>query len=76
MDDGFAIDVPGRSPRGERGLKLTQHQPDIFGHGRSPRGERGLKLPGLENPDLVKKSLPPRGAWIEIIAKDMRKDDT
>ena len=33
---------------------------------RSPRGERGLK--SLENPTLKKmnRSLPSRGAWIEI----------
>ena len=33
----------GRSPRGERGLKLSPFQVSRFHDGRSPRGERGLK---------------------------------
>ena len=33
---------------------------------RSPHGERGLKFPLLYMIDDVEKSLPPRGAWIEI----------
>ena len=33
---------------------------------RSPHGERGLKLIAADDVVLPIKSLPPRGAWIEI----------
>ena len=56
-----------RSPRGERGLKFS----GVFvvlvdGHRRSPRGERGLKYCFYLLSFLYLKSLPPRGAWIEM----------
>ena len=35
-------------------------------NGRSPHGERGLKLVYASRDDDEEKSLPPRGAWIEI----------
>ncbi len=58
-----------RSPRGERGLKyvilFNFVIPDL---GRSPRGERGLKYVFRVIRDKVfVGSLPPRGAWIEIL---------
>ena len=34
--------------------------------GRSPHGERGLKYIGNQWEGVEAKSLPPRGAWIEI----------
>ena len=34
--------------------------------GRSPRGERGLKLRVRRRREWGSKSLPPRGAWIEM----------
>ena len=33
---------------------------------RSPCGERGLKFVALPNPFSLSRSLPVRGAWIEI----------
>ena len=35
--------------------------------GRSPHGERGLKLFDRDAEYLDKRSLPSRGAWIEIV---------
>ena len=35
--------------------------------GRSPHGERGLKSEEKANCIVYYKSLPPRGAWIEIL---------
>ena len=56
-----------RSPSGERGLKSLKLCVD-FSHvaGRSPSGERGLKsvVSGLRG--RLVRSLPIRGAWIEI----------
>ena len=37
-----------------------------FTIGRSPRGERGLKFFDCEDKILLPRSLPSRGAWIEI----------
>ena len=56
-----------RSPHGERGLKLqARRQMMLREKCRSPHGERGLKFHG--HPILVHqlRSLPSRGAWIEI----------
>ena len=55
------------SPCGERGLKFNK----IIGRGirgnrRSPCGERGLKFHTINRLSLLSKSLPVRGAWIEI----------
>ena len=35
--------------------------------GRSPHGERGLKFALLGSGEAAEESLPPRGAWIEIL---------
>ena len=35
---------------------------------RSPHGERGLKFQASRKLPLAPSSLPPRGAWIEMIA--------
>ena len=56
-----------RSPHGERGLKLLSLSASDGGLGRSPHGERGLKSEPLkEQVQPVARSLPSRGAWIEI----------
>ena len=56
-----------RSPRGERGLKCRRHHPRMDEKRRSPRGERGLKYVGFGKLGCELMSLPPRGAWIEIL---------
>ena len=38
--------IEGRSPSGERGLKLLGHEHRLVGRRRSPSGERGLKFHG------------------------------
>ena len=56
----------GRSPCGERGLKYAGdrgHQEHLR---RSPCGERGLKFREKAAVERLFKSLPVRGAWIEI----------
>ena len=58
-----------RSPCGERGLKLTVKAPTLSEDGRSPCGERGLKFVALPNPFSLSRSLPVRGAWIEIVLR-------
>ena len=55
-----------RSPHGERGLKSLDDANQSGSNGRSPHGERGLKLDIDVGPKLIGRSLPPRGAWIEI----------
>mgnify|MGYP007024242549 CR=1 FL=1 len=56
-----------RSPRGERGLKCRTHEKAYTDNQRrSPRGERGLKLHLESKSKLIDRSLPSRGAWIEI----------
>ncbi len=40
----------------------------IGNHGRSPHGERGLKFIGPLQSGLLARSLPSRGAWIEMSA--------
>ena len=37
-----------------------------YNAGRSPHGERGLKYVTLDGEVIAVKSLPARGAWIEI----------
>ena len=62
-----------RSPCGERGLKSTMClQGRQKQTRRSPCGERGLKLEYFTVEKLGVKSLPVRGAWIEIICWSMR----
>ena len=56
----------GRSPHGERGLKLLAQKRRICGGGRSPHGERGLKSMKDWKAAVRNWSLPARGAWIEI----------
>ena len=59
-----------RSPHGERGLKsalFISH--DTERAGRSPHGERGLKYLWLNTEGEDNRSLPTRGAWIEIAAR-------
>ena len=56
----------GRSPHGERGLKFPWNHLQHKTSSRSPHGERGLKS-GCCPPDQTwPRSLPTRGAWIEI----------
>ena len=62
------LPIPRRSPCGERGLKsfaaaLVRRRPC-----RSPCGERGLKCPLHEVVCRLDRSLPVRGAWVEIRA--------
>ena len=57
----------GRSPRGERGLKYVQIRlKKLEQQRRSPRGERGLKLATIRLAIYLIRSLPSRGAWIEM----------
>ena len=56
-----------RSPHGERGLKCSKITVYVPATGRSPHGERGLKYPIQPGDEGRSPSLPPRGAWIEII---------
>ena len=55
-----------RSPHGERGLKYARYIQQIEPGRRSPHGERGLKFVGVVLMAMNRKSLPSRGAWIEI----------
>ena len=56
-----------RSPRGERGLKsVGRPSHRDWQTGRSPRGERGLKWASSSACTASTRSLPSRGAWIEI----------
>ena len=57
-----------RSPHGERGLKYSNSENHHKqAGGRSPHGERGLKFEFNPLYDVdVQRSLPTRGAWIEI----------
>ena len=55
-----------RSPSGERGLKYRQTPMQAGQPGRSPSGERGLKFPHGHGSLVEERSLPIRGAWIEI----------
>ena len=57
-----------RSPHGERGLKLMRVVFDVRKkrNSRSPHGERGLKYFSRLGISAKAKSLPTRGAWIEI----------
>ena len=57
-----------RSPHGERGLKLNSKSQSQLVDSRSPHGERGLKSGLSLCIELGGKSLPSRGAWIEISA--------
>ena len=55
-----------RSPHGERGLKYGRSPCNQRRPRRSPHGERGLKYVSTSLMKFAGKSLPSRGAWIEI----------
>ena len=58
----------GRSPYGERGLKLCGEFVRFGrGDGRSPYGERGLKYVRKLHCLLIARSFSLRRAWIEIV---------
>ena len=59
-------ELNGRSPHGERGLKSVGATQGNAHLGRSPHGERGLKSQSLPPARYLSRSLPSRGAWIEI----------
>ena len=59
-----------RSPCGERGLKYQIALLMRVCAGRSPCGERGLKLRPSSQNGSQQRSLPVRGAWVEITARD------
>ena len=65
VNNGSALAL-GRSPHGERGLKL--HDVVTYGDlpGRSPHGERGLKSVGVAHEEFPAWSLSSWRAWIEI----------
>ena len=56
----------GRSPHGERGLKLPQGHSRDVGCRRSPHGERGLKSVPVGVHLELWQSLSSWRAWIEI----------
>ena len=56
----------GRSPCGERGLKYFPIFEVAMCPRRSPCGERGLKSAYQVRKYQSRRSLPVRGAWIEI----------
>ena len=59
--------MEGRSPHGERGLKSQLTEEEIRTRlSRSPHGERGLKYGCALIHAAIDRSLPSRGAWIEI----------
>ena len=58
--------LEGRSPCGERGLKFLFRALRRVHIGRSPCGERGLKSPSCGVGACGSRSLPVRGAWVEI----------
>ena len=58
-----------RSPCGERGLKYDVSVDNVGIKCRSPCGERGLKSYAYGDANWKDKSLPVRGAWIEMGGK-------
>ena len=58
-----------RSPCGERGLKCAADDHVGGEVRRSPCGERGLKWRSWASCSAASKSLPVRGAWIEIVTR-------
>ena len=61
-------EILGRSPHGERGLKFTLRGWVRLKDRRSPHGERGLKFVWKLDRFARNRSLPTRGAWIEMSA--------
>ena len=66
----------GRSPQGERGLKLDGNFGDIAVVSRSPQGERGLKHAKRMVFRCRHRSLPTRGAWIETQSSETQSRKT
>ena len=67
VDGDRTVKTGGRSPHGERGLKLGIMDSLLrVTWSRSPHGERGLKSDFMISLAVDLKSLPTRGAWIEI----------
>ena len=62
-----------RSPCGERGLKSRIGHSTERNNCRSPCGERGLKFHDVFVDNVGIKSLPVRGAWIEILLSKLSK---
>ena len=62
--------IEGRSPNGELVFKSNRRRNQLTGLCRSPHGERGLKLGCGRSRRKCWKSLPTRGAWIEIAKPD------
>ena len=56
----------GRSPCGERGLKWKNAALLLKRSSRSPCGERGLKSSWGRRSSRRWRSLPVRGAWVEM----------
>ena len=64
----------GRSPYGERGLKLKLRRIECNPPGRSPYGERGLKFrPDRGRSGRIRPSLSLRRAWIEITTNTSKR---
>ena len=62
------FDFNPRSPWGERHRQASPLFLPYYFNPRSPWGERPLSVLGsLERESRSRKSLPPRGAWIEIV---------
>ena len=66
-EHGYVIGLMGRSPHGERGLKWGALSLVLYTLRRSPHGERGLKSYLMVLRLHQAKSLPTRGAWIEML---------
>jgi len=66
VDEGL-LHIPSRAPHGARGLKCRRpwcvRPPPA---GRAPHGARGLKYSSAHRNNLVPRSRPAWGAWIEI----------
>ena len=58
----MAVNVSGRSPQGERGLKLNVSFEFLTPGRRSPQGERGLKLDSRGNSRLRGIVAPRKGS--------------
>ena len=61
-----------RTPRGVRGLKFEYEAVNFAYTRRTPRGVRGLKFSGVWYFVIIcNSSHPSRGAWIEIVPKEV-----
>ena len=59
---GIGAGIAGRSPQGERGLKLFEPQTTDPTGSRSPQGERGLKLGHVGDDALAVLVAPRKGS--------------